>query len=199
MERDPNQYHASFPLIKYRITRRYYFLKYFTHKKSEKDAGKFSQQKFKSCINCLGYPVMNDPLYNHLVFGPDKGKGGLIGKTDDKLITDLISIHNAENWLGMDGDTELSMFNSGKEQEQPLTSVEQSVLSAGIIKEGESCSQEQRLCITNDRKLHRFSFSCCVHKLRALVFEFKMLTLFFISFPKYLCSGSFLLHTMQYS
>ena len=24
---------------------------------------------------------------------------------------DLIAIHNAENWLGMDGDSELSMFN----------------------------------------------------------------------------------------
>ena len=43
---------------------------------------------------------MNDPLYNHEVFGPQKGKGGLIGKSDEQLIQDLISIHNAENWLG---------------------------------------------------------------------------------------------------
>ena len=54
---------------------------------------------------------MNDPLYNHVVFGPTKGKGGIVGKTDDELIQDLIAIHNAENWLGMDGDVELSMFN----------------------------------------------------------------------------------------
>ena len=57
---------------------------------------------------------MNDPLYNHVVFGPTKGKGGQIGKSDDQLIQDLIAIHNAENWLGMDGDSDLSMFN-GKE------------------------------------------------------------------------------------
>lgn len=57
-----------------------------------------------------GYPVVNDPLYNHTVFGPEKGKGGNIGKSDEDLIRDLISIHNAENWLGMDGDSELSMF-----------------------------------------------------------------------------------------
>ena len=63
---------------------------------------------------CSGFPVMNDPLYNHVVFGPTKGKGGHIGKSDDQLIQDLIAIHNAENWLGMDGDSELSMFN-GKE------------------------------------------------------------------------------------
>lgn len=53
---------------------------------------------------------MNDPLYNHTVFGPNKGKGGVVAKTDEQLIQDLIKIHNAENWLGMDGDAEYSMF-----------------------------------------------------------------------------------------
>lgn len=52
----------------------------------------------------IGYPIVNDPLYNHPVFGPEKGKGGLIGKTDDQLIQELISIHNAENWLGVEGE-----------------------------------------------------------------------------------------------
>ena len=56
-------------------------------------------------LQYLGYPVVNDPLYNHRVFGPEKGKGGKIGKSDDQLIQDLISIHNAENWLGMDDNT----------------------------------------------------------------------------------------------
>jgi len=41
------------------------------------------------------------------VFGPEKGRGGVIGKSDEQLIHDLINIHNAENWLGMDGDSEL--------------------------------------------------------------------------------------------
>jgi len=54
----------------------------------------------------IGYPVVNDPLYNHEVFGPEKGKYGNIGKTDEQLIQDLISIHNAENWLGMDIEAE---------------------------------------------------------------------------------------------
>lgn len=52
----------------------------------------------------IGYPIVNDPLYNHVVFGPEKGKDGNIGKTDEELIHDLISIHNAENWLGGEGD-----------------------------------------------------------------------------------------------
>ncbi|CAH1388426.1 unnamed protein product [Nezara viridula] len=58
-------------------------------------------------LQYLGYPVVNDPLYNHEVFGPERGKGGNIGKTDEELIRDLIRIHNAENWLGIDGDSDL--------------------------------------------------------------------------------------------
>lgn len=62
-----------------------------------------------------GYPVVNDPLYNHEVFGPTKGRGGDIGgKTDEQLVRDLINIHNAENWLGIDGDSELSLFKTMK-------------------------------------------------------------------------------------
>lgn len=58
---------------------------------------------------------MNDPLYNHEVFGPTKGRGGDIGgKTDEQLVRDLINIHNAENWLGIDGDSELSLFKPMK-------------------------------------------------------------------------------------
>ncbi|XP_072161775.1 pseudouridylate synthase RPUSD2-like [Bemisia tabaci] len=60
-------------------------------------------------LQFLGYPVVNDPLYNHEVFGPLKGRGGLIGKTDSELVRDLIRIHNAENWLGVDAD--LSMLD----------------------------------------------------------------------------------------
>ncbi|XP_055295687.1 pseudouridylate synthase RPUSD2-like isoform X2 [Sitodiplosis mosellana] len=66
-------------------------------------------------LQFLGYPVVNDPLYNHDVFGPLKGRGGDIGgKTDEELVRDLINIHNAENWLGIDGDSELSLFKTMK-------------------------------------------------------------------------------------
>ncbi|XP_050327877.1 pseudouridylate synthase RPUSD2-like [Bactrocera neohumeralis] len=56
-------------------------------------------------LQYLGYPIINDPLYNHEVFGPLKGRGGDIGgRTDEELVKDLIHVHNAENWLGVDGD-----------------------------------------------------------------------------------------------
>ncbi|XP_050309150.1 pseudouridylate synthase RPUSD2-like isoform X3 [Anthonomus grandis grandis] len=84
-------------------------------------------------LQYLGYPVVNDPLYNHEVFGPLKGKGGdLGGKTDEELVRDLIHIHNAENWLGMDGDSELSMFNGRK------VDLDDSLVGANIAKDDDA-------------------------------------------------------------
>ncbi|XP_044727223.1 RNA pseudouridylate synthase domain-containing protein 2-like isoform X3 [Chrysoperla carnea] len=81
-------------------------------------------------LQYLGYPVVNDPLYNHEVFGPNKGKGGDIGgKTDEQLVRDLINIHNAENWLGMDGDSDLSMF-------KPLKSPLDDTLVGNLVQKG---------------------------------------------------------------
>lgn len=61
-------------------------------------------------------------MYNHEVFGPNKGRGGDIGgKSDEQLVKDLINIHNAENWLGIDGDSELSMFKSKSDLEDSMS------------------------------------------------------------------------------
>ncbi|XP_075151835.1 pseudouridylate synthase RPUSD2-like isoform X2 [Haematobia irritans] len=66
-------------------------------------------------LQYLGFPVANDPLYNHEVFGPVKGRAGDIGgKTDEELVRDLINIHNAENWLGIDSDSEMSFFKPSR-------------------------------------------------------------------------------------
>ncbi|XP_016964418.1 pseudouridylate synthase RPUSD2 isoform X1 [Drosophila biarmipes] len=68
-------------------------------------------------LQYLGFPILNDPLYNHEVFGPLKGRSGDIGgKSDDELIRDLINIHNAENWLGIDCDSDISMFKTTKDE-----------------------------------------------------------------------------------
>ncbi|KAH8397602.1 hypothetical protein KR215_001927 [Drosophila sulfurigaster] len=68
-------------------------------------------------LQYLGYPILNDPLYNHEVFGPLKGRSGDIGgKSDDELIRDLINIHNAENWLGIDCDSDISLFKNSKDE-----------------------------------------------------------------------------------
>ncbi|GBP82827.1 RNA pseudouridylate synthase domain-containing protein 2 [Eumeta japonica] len=63
-------------------------------------------------LQYLGYPVVNDPLYNHPVFGPLRGRGGDTGgKSDEQLVRDLIAIHNAENWLGVDAADDDLLFS----------------------------------------------------------------------------------------
>lgn len=64
-------------------------------------------------LQYLGYPIVNDPLYNHTVFGPTKGKGGDIGdKTNDQLIQELIKIHTAENFIALDSTEGLEVKDS---------------------------------------------------------------------------------------
>uniref|UniRef100_A0A182F258 Pseudouridylate synthase RPUSD2 n=2 Tax=Anopheles albimanus TaxID=7167 RepID=A0A182F258_ANOAL len=97
-------------------------------------------------LQYLGYPVVNDPLYNHEVFGPAKGRGGDIGgKSDDQLVKDLINIHNAENWLGIDGDSDLSMF---KPMKNDLDDVKGQLLSdddsESVSREASPCSESPR-------------------------------------------------------
>lgn len=97
-------------------------------------------------LQYLGYPVVNDPLYNHEVFGPAKGRGGDIGgKSDEQLVKDLINIHNAENWLGIDGDSELSMFKPMKtdleDGKGPILSDDD---SESVSREASPCSESPR-------------------------------------------------------
>ncbi|XP_050431168.1 pseudouridylate synthase RPUSD2-like isoform X2 [Adelges cooleyi] len=56
-------------------------------------------------LQYLGYPIKNDPLYNDTIFGPEKGRGGDFGKTDEQLIKELIFTHNAENWSENEKDS----------------------------------------------------------------------------------------------
>ena len=46
-----------------------------------------------------------------------------------KLFQDLIAIHNAENWLGMDGDSELSMFNKDGKKDLMLDGADDIVVA----------------------------------------------------------------------
>lgn len=50
-------------------------------------------------LQYLGYPIVNDGLYNSTVFGPDKGKGGNYGKSLSQLAQDVVSQHRADCWL----------------------------------------------------------------------------------------------------
>ncbi|XP_022685653.1 RNA pseudouridylate synthase domain-containing protein 2-like isoform X1 [Varroa jacobsoni] len=50
-------------------------------------------------LQYLGHPIVNDSLYNDVIFGKNKAKGGLSEKTKDELVADLLKLHTIENWL----------------------------------------------------------------------------------------------------
>nr|XP_054748934.1 LOW QUALITY PROTEIN: pseudouridylate synthase RPUSD2-like [Lytechinus pictus] len=47
-------------------------------------------------LQYLGFPIVNDPLYNNAVWGQCKGKGGNKKLTDEQLLKDLIEQHDIE-------------------------------------------------------------------------------------------------------
>ena len=65
-------------------------------------------------LQYLGFPIVNDPLYNSDVFGPTKGKGGVTGKTDQQLLDDLLKVHTAENWLGTNKGDDVDLCSTSK-------------------------------------------------------------------------------------
>lgn len=44
-------------------------------------------------LQFLGHPIINDPIYNTDAWGPAKGKGGNINKTDEELLRALVEEH----------------------------------------------------------------------------------------------------------
>ena len=50
-------------------------------------------------LQYLGYPIINDNLYNSYAFGPNKGKGAdYAGKSNQELYEALRKEHNVEDW-----------------------------------------------------------------------------------------------------
>ena len=67
-------------------------------------------------LQFLGFPIANDPLYNSAIFGPEKGKGGRLGKSRETLVEDLIKHHTVENWINSD-----EYLTSGSDLDNNLT------------------------------------------------------------------------------
>lgn len=52
-------------------------------------------------LQFLGHPILNDPIYNSLAWGPSRGQGGHIPKTDEELLRDLVAEHQAKESLNV--------------------------------------------------------------------------------------------------
>ncbi|NXX97460.1 RUSD2 protein, partial [Centropus bengalensis] len=57
-------------------------------------------------LQYLGHPIVNDPIYNMEAWGPDRGKGGKIDKTDEELLKALVEEHCSRQSLEVLGIAE---------------------------------------------------------------------------------------------
>lgn len=50
-------------------------------------------------LQYLGFPIVNDPLYDSFAFGPEKGKNGNYGMDQEQLMASVRKEHMADNWF----------------------------------------------------------------------------------------------------
>ncbi|KAM9777878.1 pseudouridylate synthase RPUSD2 [Neosynchiropus ocellatus] len=55
-------------------------------------------------LQYLGFPIVNDPIYGSSAWGPHRGKGGQVGKSDEELYQALVQEHKAKEGLDLAGD-----------------------------------------------------------------------------------------------
>ncbi|GLD62355.1 RNA pseudouridylate synthase domain-containing protein 2 [Lates japonicus] len=50
-------------------------------------------------LQYLGFPILNDPIYGSSAWGPHRGKGGLVGKSNEELLQALVEEHQSQESL----------------------------------------------------------------------------------------------------
>lgn len=50
-------------------------------------------------LQYLGFPILNDPIYGSSAWGPHRGKGGLLEKSDEELLKALVEEHRSQENL----------------------------------------------------------------------------------------------------
>ncbi|XP_026565941.1 RNA pseudouridylate synthase domain-containing protein 2 isoform X2 [Pseudonaja textilis] len=72
-------------------------------------------------LQFLGHPIINDPIYNNDIWGPEKGKGGSVNKTDDELLQSFAEEYVSKESLGILDivEEDLKAVLADKKQETP--------------------------------------------------------------------------------
>ncbi|XP_034381040.1 RNA pseudouridylate synthase domain-containing protein 2 isoform X2 [Cyclopterus lumpus] len=63
-------------------------------------------------LQYLGFPILNDPIYGSSAWGPHRGRGGLVGKSNEELLQALAEEHRSQESLHL-----LDIPDDGIEQE----------------------------------------------------------------------------------
>lgn len=69
-------------------------------------------------LQFLGFPILNDPIYGSSAWGPHRGKGGQVGKSDEELLQALVQEHQSQQSLHL---LDLPDGGAGNEAEKSKT------------------------------------------------------------------------------
>ncbi|KAF6732866.1 RNA pseudouridylate synthase domain-containing protein 2 [Oryzias melastigma] len=47
-------------------------------------------------LQYLGFPIKNDPIYGSSAWGPNRGKGGVVGRSDEEILQALVEEHRSQ-------------------------------------------------------------------------------------------------------
>ncbi|XP_022606268.1 RNA pseudouridylate synthase domain-containing protein 2 [Seriola dumerili] len=126
-------------------------------------------------LQYLGFPILNDPIYGSSAWGPHRGKGGLVGKSDEELLQALVEEHRSQESLQL---LDIPGDGVGNEAEKNKTSekIDKSDGASEPGKTGEShqaptdaCSGNKKIetqvltgCRSNSETLNEVSQGCTV-------------------------------------
>ncbi|XP_038142123.1 RNA pseudouridylate synthase domain-containing protein 2 [Cyprinodon tularosa] len=97
-------------------------------------------------LQYLGFPILNDPIYGSHAWGPHRGKGGLVGKSDEELLQALVEEHRSQedlHLLDLMGDCVGVQREAEKVEKTDLTQAEN--LSEKEISSKASLEESQSL------------------------------------------------------
>ncbi|NXG50368.1 RUSD2 protein, partial [Psilopogon haemacephalus] len=69
-------------------------------------------------LQYLGHPIVNDPIYNMDAWGPERGKGGKVDKTDEELLKALIEEHRSKQSLDILGVSEEDLSSGAENKDR---------------------------------------------------------------------------------
>ncbi|XP_009985778.1 PREDICTED: RNA pseudouridylate synthase domain-containing protein 2, partial [Tauraco erythrolophus] len=95
-------------------------------------------------LQFLGHPIVNDPIYNMEAWGPDRGKGGKIDKTDEELLKALVEEHRSKQSLDILGISEEDLNSDAENKVSACPpSSDSSLETLGKTTELGSCEKQE--------------------------------------------------------
>ncbi|KAF7660237.1 hypothetical protein LDENG_00285700 [Lucifuga dentata] len=103
-------------------------------------------------LQYLGFPILNDPIYGSSAWGPHRGKGGQVGRSDEELLQALVEEHRSQESLYL---LDIPDYGTGILEGNAKTGTTQKTNKLdGTSKpdeSGGSCQTETGMCVSDKK------------------------------------------------